>query len=51
MNDLKKIVVLIDADNTQLKKLELVLQDISTHGRIVVKRAYGNWKKESLKYW
>lgn len=51
MNDLKKIVVLIDADNTQLKKLELVLQDISTHGRIVVKRAYGNWKKENLKNW
>lgn len=51
MNTLEKIVVLIDADNTQLKKLELVLQDISTHGRIVVKRAYGNWKKESLKNW
>lgn len=51
MNDLKKIVVLIDADNTQLKMLELVFQEISTHGRIVVKRAYGNWKKGTLKDW
>lgn len=51
MNILEKIVVLIDADNTQLKKIELVLQEISTHGRIVVKRAYGNWKKDSLKNW
>jgi len=51
MDLLEKMVVLIDADNTQLKKLEAALQDISTHGRIVVKRAYGNWKKESLKNW
>lgn len=26
---------LIDADNTQLAKLEDVIQEISTHGRIV----------------
>ncbi len=51
MYELKKIVVLIDADNTQLNKLEAVLQDISKYGRIVVKRAYGNWKKENLKNW
>lgn len=51
MNALEKIVVLIDADNTQLKKMELVFQEISTNGRIVVKRAYGNWKKDTLKNW
>lgn len=51
MSTLERIVILIDADNTQLKKIELVLQEISTHGRIVVKRAYGNWKKDSLKNW
>lgn len=48
---LQKIAVLIDADNTQLAKLELAIQEISTHGRIVVKRAYGNWKKDTLKNW
>lgn len=51
MENLKRIVMLIDADNTQLGKLEDVIQEISTHGRIVVKRAYGNWKKEVLKNW
>lgn len=51
MNTLDKIVILIDADNTQLAKLELILQEISTHGRIIVKRAYGNWKKDTLKNW
>ena len=43
--------MLIDADNTQLSKLDAVIREISTHGRIVVKRAYGNWKKDTLKNW
>ena len=51
MKNLKNIVLLIDADNTQLSKLEGVIREISTHGRIVVKRAYGNWKKDILKNW
>lgn len=51
MDNLQKIVVLIDADNTQLTKMEAVMREISTYGRIVVKRAYGNWKKELLKNW
>ena len=51
MEELKSIALLIDADNTQLSKLESVLEEISVHGRIVVRRAYGNWKKETLKNW
>lgn len=51
MTELTNIAVLIDADNTQLLKMEAVLQEISTYGRIVLKRAYGNWKKDSLKNW
>lgn len=51
MADLQRIAVVIDADNTQLSKIDDVLREISTHGRIVVKRAYGNWRKEELKNW
>lgn len=51
MDNLQKIAVVIDADNTQISKIGDVLSEISTHGRIVVKRAYGNWRKESLKNW
>lgn len=51
MKNLKNIAMLIDDDNTQLSKLESVIQEISTNGRIVVKRAYGNWRKGSLKNW
>lgn len=49
--NLQKMVLLIDADNTQLTKLEDVTEEVSLHGRVVVKRAYGNWKKENLKNW
>ena len=51
MENLQRIVMLIDADNTQISKLEDVIGEISTHGRIVVKRAYGNWRKDVLKNW
>ena len=51
MQKLKKIAVVIDADNTQISKLEDVFHEISTRGRIVVKRAYGNWHKPTLKNW
>lgn len=51
MEGLQRIVMLIDADNTQITKLEDVIGEISTHGRIVVKRAYGNWRKDVLKNW
>lgn len=51
MQELQKIAVVIDADNTQISKLEDVFHEISTCGRIVVKRAYGNWHKPTLKNW
>ena len=51
MENLQKIAILIDADNTQMSKMEAVLREISTKGRIVVKRAYGNWRKDALKNW
>ena len=51
MDNLQKIALLIDADNTQINKLESVMREISARGRIVVKRAYGNWKKAGLKNW
>lgn len=51
MDNFQKIAVLIDADNTQLSKVEAVLHEVSAYGRIVVKKAYGNWSKDTLKNW
>ena len=51
MESLKSIALLIDADNAPLSKIEDLLREISAYGRIVLKRAYANWRKEGLKNW
>jgi uncharacterized LabA/DUF88 family protein len=51
IDNLKKIAVLIDADNAQMSKLKLVMDEISSHGHIITKRAYGDWANPTLKNW
>ena len=47
----KKIAVLIDAENAQYSVLDFVLKELSKHGHILVKKAYGDWSSEYLKNW
>ena len=50
--ELGKIALLIDADNfTQIEKIKPAILEISKYGKISLKRAYGNWGKETLKNW
>ncbi len=51
MNDFNRIALLIDADNAQAAKAESILKEVSAYGRIVIKRAYGNWSKPALGPW
>lgn len=51
LDHLKKIAVLIDADNSQRKKLKYIFEEVSTKGHIITKRAYGDWSHETLKHW
>ena len=51
LDEHKKIVVLIDADNAQHRKIKEILEEISAHGYIVTKRAYGDWSARNLKNW
>ena len=46
-----KAALLIDADNTQISRLDDIMRIASSYGRVVLKRAYGNWQKDSLKNW
>lgn len=39
-----KIAVLIDAENTNYKKISAIIEEVSMYGHIITKRAYGNWK-------
>ena len=51
LSDQKKIAVLIDADNAQYSKIKSILNEISKHGHVITKRAYGDWSSEYLKNW
>lgn len=51
-NDRKpRVALLIDADNSPAKKIDLILNELSTFGETSIRRAYGNWKKAELKGW
>lgn len=51
LDEHKKIVILIDADNAQYSKIKAILDEIASHGHVVIKRAYGDWSSENLKNW
>ncbi len=46
-----KIAVLIDAENASYAVLGAVLSELSKHGHIIVKKAYGDWSSNHLKNW
>jgi uncharacterized protein (TIGR00288 family) len=47
----KKIAVLIDAENASHQVLGAVLNELSKHGHIIVKKAYGDWSSKHLVNW
>lgn len=47
----QKIALFIDADNAPAGKFEEVLSEVAKYGVITIRRAYGNWKKTSIKPW
>jgi len=47
----KKMAVLIDAENAQRSVLGAALAELSKHGHIIVKKAYGDWSSTHLKNW
>lgn len=51
LDSARKIAVLIDAENASHKMLGAVLTELSKHGHILVKRAYGDWSSKHLVNW
>lgn len=47
----QKIALFIDADNAPASKFEDVLSEVAKYGVVTIRKAYGNWKKESIKAW
>ena len=51
MSDEARIALLIDADNCRAGKMEVILDERAKYGVPNVRRAYGNWKSNTLKGW
>ena len=49
--DHPRIALLIDADNASVRRIELILNELSGVGETSIRRAYGNWTKPELKGW
>jgi len=46
-----KIALLIDGDNAQSKFIESMLAEAGKHGKVTVRRIYGNWTDNKLSSW
>ena len=51
MESRPRIALLIDADNSSARKIDLILNELSGFGETNIRRAYGNWTKSELKGW
>lgn len=47
----KKLAVLIDADNSSVNSIPLILEEVAKYGIASVKRVYGDWSNERLSKW
>jgi len=46
-----RIALLIDADNSPPRKIDVILAELAKIGVANIRRAYGNWKKDGLRGW
>jgi len=51
MLETNTIVLLIDADNAPASAISRVLSELASHGKVTIRRAYGNWTNPQLKSW
>jgi len=47
----ERIAVFIDADNAPAKKIDMIVSELAKYGVVSIRKAYGNWKKPSIKGW
>jgi hypothetical protein len=46
-----KLAVLIDADNTSVNVIEVLLKEITKFGTAYIKRVYGDWTSPQMNSW
>ena len=51
MQNTINIAMLIDADNSPAKSIQNILSELARHGKVNIRRTYGNWTSSNLKGW
>ncbi|BCS95137.1 hypothetical protein DSLASN_07690 [Desulfoluna limicola] len=51
MAETKNIALLIDADNSPASSIQKIFFELARHGKVNIRRAYGNWTSSYLKGW
>ena len=49
--DNKKIAVLIDGDNAEVKLIDLILNEAAKFGRVTIKRIYADFTTPQMNAW
>lgn len=47
----ENIALLIDADNAPAAKIEFIISELAKYGVVNIRKAYGNWKNQTLAGW
>ncbi len=47
----KRIALLIDAENTNCKEIDFILEKSSSYGELIIRRVYGDFTKQQLSCW
>ncbi|HTO37087.1 MAG TPA: NYN domain-containing protein [Brumimicrobium sp.] len=47
----KNIAILVDGDNAQAKLLGNILEEVSTYGKVTIRRIYGDWTIPQMNSW
>ena len=50
-HDLPSFAVLIDADNVRLDSISSILEEVTRHARVTVRRIYGDFTSQNLAGW
>lgn len=51
MENNKKIALFIDCENVSHNYIDDIINDLASYGEVNIRKAYGNWKNNSLKNW
>lgn len=51
MDNKRHIALFIDCDNISYNAIEGIINELSKHGLVNIRQAYGNWTKDNLKNW